>query len=453
MWGGRFESAPADAMRFLNDSLPVDIRLWRQDIRGSQAWVHALADADVLTADEATQIAQGLDRVGSKIADGMAEGASDEDIHSLVERMLFEEIGQLAGKLHTGRSRNDQVSTDLRLWCMEAIDGLAQEVATLGSALVAAARNGVDIILPGYTHGQQAQPVRWAFVLLAHAWPLVRDLDRLAETRKRVAILPLGSGALAGSGVAVDRQRIREELGFEAVTGNALDATGDRDFVADVVYAVAMIATHLSRLGAEMVTYSSSEYGYIKLSDQFSTGSSLMPQKRNPDAFELARAKAPRVLGSLTSVLGMMHGLPAGYSKDLQEDKRPLFDAVDTILVTLRAMCGAVSTCETVPSKMTGALQDGLLATDLADLLVENGIPFRDAHGLVGQVVGLAERHEIGMLSIPEEELAKVHVLLPALFSQMGSADWSVERRLAAGSTSKASVMKQLEDLQQQFQL
>src|SRR5437879_5350145 len=319
MWGGRFALGPSEALDALNRSLPVDHRLWPQDVAASKAWVHALCQAGVVTAAEEAQLLSGLDRVADKLADGAAVGAPDEDVHTLVERLLYAEVGAVAGKLHTGRSRNDQVATDLRLWTLDAIDQLDAALAALGATLVTRAREGTDAILPGYTHGQRAQPVRWAYVLLAHAWPLVRDRQRLADARRRVAELPLGSGALAGSGFAVDRVLLKEALGFRSVSANALDVTGDRDFVAEVLFAIALVGTHLSRLGAELIQYASSEYGFVRLADDFSTGSSLMPQKRNPDVFELARAKSARLLGDLVALLTTLKGIAAGCWKRSDE--------------------------------------------------------------------------------------------------------------------------------------
>lgn len=451
MWGGRFVGRPSDALARLNNSLSVDQRLWPHDVRASKAWVSALRGAGVLDRQEEAELLGGLDRVGARLADGAASGAADEDIHSLVERLLFEEVGSVAGKLHTGRSRNDQVSTDLRLWCLHALDELDAELTALGGTLAAGAREGIDLVLPGYTHGQQAQPVRWAFVLLAHAWPLLRDRDRLAGACRRVSVLPLGSGALAGSGISVDRDALKEMLGFQAVSDNALDATGDRDFVADMLFAVTMIATHLSRLGGELVMYSSTEYGFIRLADEFSTGSSLMPQKRNPDVFELARGRAPRTLGNLVTMLGTMHGLPAGYSKDLQEDKQQLFDAVDSILTTMRAVRGAVQTMRPVPQRMAAALSDVLFATDLADGMVAHGIPFREAHGIVGRLVAAAETRGVSLRQVEKEVAEEVHPVLPELLEALGSFADSVDRRVTAGGTSAGSVMNQLEALESQF--
>src|SRR5258708_6386266 len=356
MWGGRFALGPSEALDALNRSLPVDHRLWPQDVFASKAWVHALCQAGVVTPGEEAQLLGGLDRVADRLADGAAVGAPDEDVHTLVERLLYAEVGAVAGKLHTGRSRSEQVARDLRLWRLGAIDELDAAVAALGRTLVAKAKDGLDAILPGYTHGQRAQPVRWAYVLLAHAWPLVRDRQRLADARRRTAELPLGSGALAGSGFPVDRVLLKEALGFRVVSPNALDATGDRDFVADVLFAIALIGTHLSRLGAELITYASGESGFVTLADDFSTGSSLMPQKRNPDVFELARGKAGRMLGDLVALLTTLKGLPAGYQKDLQEDKALLFDACDTLATVVPAVAGRSGTLRAHAERLAGAL-------------------------------------------------------------------------------------------------
>src|SRR6266480_3029489 len=374
-----------------------------------------------------------------------------EDVHTLVERLLYAEVGTVAGKLHTGRSRNDQVATDLRLWTLGAIDQLDADLAALGRALVARAVEGVDALLPGYTHGQRAQPVRWAYVLLAHAWPLVRDRQRLADARRRVAELPLGSGALAGSGFAVDRVLLKEALGFRALCANALDATGDRDFVAEVLFALSLVGTHLSRLAAELVLYSSAEYGFVRLSDDFSTGSSLLPQKRNPDIFELARAKSGRLLGDLVALLTTLKGLPAGYSKDLQEDKALLFDGFDTLALVLPAATGAIAALTVDAERMRAALDASLRATDLADLLVEAGVPFRESHGLVGRLVHEAERSGVPLDRVPGPVAAGIHPALAAALSQLGTWEDSVESRATPGGASRRSVVEQLEALRPAF--
>jgi argininosuccinate lyase len=451
MWGGRFALGPSEALDALNRSLPVDHRLWPQDVVASKAWVHALGRVGVVSPAEEAQLEQGLDRVADRLADGAAVGAPDEDVHTLVERLLYEEVGAVAGKLHTGRSRNDQVATDLRLWTLDAIDQLDADLAGLGRTLVAKAKDGVDAILPGYTHGQQAQPVRWAYVLLAHAWPLVRDRQRLADARRRVAELPLGSGALAGSGFPVDRVLLKEALGFRAVSANGLDATGDRDFVAEVLFAIALIGTHLSRLGAELISYASGEYAFITLSDAFSTGSSLMPQKRNPDVFELARGKAGRLLGNLVALLTTLKGIPAGYQKDLQEDKALLFDACDTLAVVLPAVTGAIDTLTVNAERMAAALDPAMRATDLADLLVEAGVPFRESHGLVGRLVRAAEQAGVPLDRVPAAVAAGIHPALGAAVAQLGTWEDSVESRATAGGASRASVEGQIDELRRAF--
>jgi argininosuccinate lyase len=451
MWGGRFTLGPSEALDALNRSLPVDHRLWPQDVVASKAWVHALGRVGVVTPTEESQLLEGLDRVAERLADGAAVGAPDEDVHTLVERLLYLEVGAVAGKLHTGRSRNDQVATDLRLWTLDAIDHLDADLATFGRALVARAAEGMDALLPGYTHGQRAQPVRWAYVLLAHAWPLVRDRQRLADARRRVAELPLGSGAIAGSGFPVDRVLLKEALGFRSICANALDATGDRDFVAETLFALTLVGTHLSRLGSELVLYTSAEFGFVRLADEFSTGSSLLPQKRNPDVFELVRAKSARVLGDLVALLATLKGLPAGYSKDLQEDKPLLFDAFDTLALVLPAVSGAIATLTIDKTRMQGALDASLRATDLADLLVEAGVPFRESHQLVGKLVREAERTGVALDKVSAAAATKIHPALASALTQLGTWEDSVEARATRGGSSRKSVEDQIEELKKAF--
>jgi argininosuccinate lyase len=453
MWGGRFALGPSEALDALNRSLPVDHRLWPQDVAASKAWVHALGRVGVINPAEESQLLEGLDRVAERLADGAAVGAPDEDVHTLVERLLYVEVGAVAGKLHTGRSRNDQVATDLRLWTLEAIDHLDADLAGVGRTLVAraAAPEGLDALLPGYTHGQRAQPVRWAYVLLAHAWPLVRDRQRLADARRRVAELPLGSGAIAGSGFPVDRVLLKEALGFRSISANALDATGDRDFVAETLFALTLVGTHLSRLASELVLYTSAEFGFVRLADEFSTGSSLLPQKRNPDVFELVRAKSARVLGDLVALLATLKGLPAGYSKDLQEDKPLLFDAFDTLALVLPAVSGAIATLTIDKTRMLGALDASLRATDLADALVEAGVPFRESHELVGKLVREAERTGVALDRVPPAAATKIHPALATALTQLGSWEDSVEARATRGGASRKSVEDQIEELKKAF--
>jgi len=447
LWGGRFAGSLDETADRLNRSLPLDQRLWPQDVRAARAWVAALRGAGVLTASEARTIAAGLNRVAARLDGGVAADAPDEDVHTLVERLLFEEVGELAGKLNTGRSRNDQVATDLRLWCLDAVAEVDREVTALGIALIDRAEHGIDLLLPGYTHGQRAQPVRWAYVLLAHVWPLARDRHRLGAVADGASELPLGAGALAGSGIAIDREKLRTALGFARIAGSSLDVTGDRDFVAEFLFALAMIALHLSRLGGELINYASSEYGFVRLADGYSTGSSLLPQKRNPDVLELARAKSARVTSGLTGLMTLLRGLPSGYSKDLQEDKTYLFDAVDTLLATLPAVRGAIETLTTCPERMAAALDGGLMATDLADGLVASGVPFREAHELVGRVVRLAEERGLTFGALPAHEVTAIHPLLQGLVASLGSWEHSVERRATPGGSSRASVARQIEVL------
>src|SRR5260221_1302358 len=452
MWGGRFALGPSEALGALNRSLPVDHRLWPQDVVASKAWVHALGRVGVVSPAEEGQLEQGPDRVADRLADGAAVGAPDEDVHTLVERLLYEEVGAVAGKLHTGRSRNDQVATDLRLWTLDAIDQLDTDLAALGRTLVAKAKDGVDAILPGYTHGQRAQPVRWAYVLLAHAYPLVRDRQRLADARRRVAELPLGSGALAGSGFPVDRVLLKEALGFRALSANGLDATGDRDFVAEVLFATALIGTHLSRLGAELISYASGEFGFVTLSDAFSTGSSVMQQKRNPDVFELARGKAGRLLGDLVALLTTLKGIPAGYQKDLQEDKALLFDACDTLATVLPAVTGAIETLTVNADRMAAALDPAMRATDLADRLVHARVPFRESHGPIRKIVRAAQQAGVTLDKIPGKVATDIHPALGPALAQLGTWEQSVESRATPGGASRASVESQIEELHRLLQ-
>ena len=451
MWGGRFQGAPAEALARLNWSLPVDQRLWPQDIRAAGAWAAALGRAGVLTDGEVATLRMGLERVAERLRRGAAVDAPDEDVHTLVERLLYDEVGGVAGKLNTGRSRNDQVVTDLRLWLRDALGAVDAEVAALGRTLAGRAAEGMDLILPGYTHGQRAQPVRWAYVLLAHAWPLARDRRRLADVAVRLDECPLGSGAVAGSGVAVDRSALATALGFRRPSPNALDVTGDRDFVVETLATLALVATHVSRLGGELMTYASSESGFVRLADAYCTGSSLLPQKRNPDVLELARAKAARILGDLMAMLATLRGLPAGYSKDLQEDKVWLFDAVDTVLLTLPAVRGAVETLQPRADRMRAALDPGLVATDVADALVRNGVPFREAHGLVGRLVREAERDGLDLPAVPADRAAAIHPALPEVLAALGTWEDSVERRGTEGGSARGAVARQLEDLARAF--
>jgi argininosuccinate lyase len=445
LWGGRFAAGMAPEMVPFNLSLPVDGRLWREDVRGSRAWARALARAGVLTPGELDALLLGLDTVADRLGREGLAGAGEEDIHSVVERMLGEAAGAVAGKLHTGRSRNDQSSTDVRLWGMDAAGAVDAELVRLARGLLALAESGVDLLMPGYTHLQRAQPIRAAQWALAHVWALLRDRERLVHARRAAAVLPLGSGALAGCPFPVDREALGAELGFERVSENSVDAVSDRDWICDLAYAGAMLGVHLSRLGEDLVLFSSAEFGFVRLSDGFSTGSSLMPQKRNPDAAELARGKAGRLVGNLTALLTLLKGLPTGYNRDLQEDKEAIFDTVDTLLVALPALAGAAETASFRPERMRAALDAQLLATDLADYLVRRGVPFRKSHEVVGRLVRRAEEAGVSLSALDLGAFRAEHEAFGD--DVLGVFDWarSADARDSEGGTSRRSVLTQIE--------
>jgi argininosuccinate lyase len=432
-------------MSTLNLSLDVDRRLWREDVRGSRAWARALVGAGVLTEDEGKRLDAGLERVAARLESGAGfVGAPDEDIHSLVERLLFEEAGEVAGKLHTGRSRNDQVATDFRLWGMGAGRDLEHAVAELCRALGALAARGVDVILPGYTHLQQGQPIRAAQWALAHLWAFDRDRERLRRAVHSAGVLPLGSGAIAGCPFPVDRDALAHLLGFRRPSENSVDAVGDRDWAIDLAYACALAGVHLSRLGEDLMLFTALEFGFLRLADGYSTGSSLMPQKRNPDVAELARGKAGRLTGNLLALLTLVKGLPTGYNRDLQEDKRTLFDSVDTLLTALPAVAGAIATAEFRPERIRAVMDTQLLATDLADLLVRKGVPFRKSHEAVGRLVKRAERDGVPLAELPVEAFLEVAPEFGADVRAVFDWERSVESRATAGGTARAAVEEQL---------
>ncbi|HEX8696361.1 MAG TPA: argininosuccinate lyase [Longimicrobium sp.] len=448
LWGGRFAAEPAQEMDRLNRSLPVDRRLWREDIAGSQAWAGAIAAAGVLTHAEWLALCAGLDRVAARLerwTEDDWKAAPDEDVHSLVERLLYEEAGDVAGKLHTGRSRNDQVATDSRLWAFGAVARLDAALRDLQRALLEQAESHRATVMPAYTHLQRAQPVSAAHWLLSHAWPLARDRQRLAEARERVAVLPLGSGAIAGCPFPVDRVLLKETLGFHGVSANSIDAVADRDWVAELLFVAAMVGVHLSRLAEDLVLFSSQEWGFVTLSDRFSTGSSLMPQKRNPDAMELARGKAGRLIGGLTGVLATLKGLPSGYNKDLQEDKEALFDAFDTLESLLPAVSGTVRTMEIDAGRCRAAVDAAMLATDLADFLVRRGVPFREAHGTVGRLVRAAEELGCGLNELEPRVFARLSPHFEgADFAALFSPEASLAARSGTGGTAPDAVAGQI---------
>jgi argininosuccinate lyase len=440
LWGGRFaENADEQAFRF-NASLPFDQRLWAQDIRGSLAWVQGLAQAGVLAVGEAAQISAGLDQIHTEFAAGrFAFLPSDEDIHTAVERRLGELVGPVGGKLHTGRSRNDQVATDFRLWVMEAADRIVAHIRRLQVALLAQADAHALTLLPGYTHWQRAQPLTLGHWLLSHFWALERDAARFRQARASAAVCPLGSAALAGTAYPIDRARLAASLGFDRPAENSLDAVSDRDFAAEFLFAAALLGTHLSRLAEALIIYATAEFGFVTLADAYSTGSSLMPQKKNPDVLELTRGKAGTLIGHLTGLLATLKGLGSAYDKDLQEDKPPVFAAFDALDLMLPVLAGAITTLTVHPDRMAAALEASLLATELADYLVKKGVPFRDAHHVVGQAVRLGPLN-----TLPLDALQAIHPAFAADVAAVWDFTAAVNRRSALGGASLASVRQQL---------
>ena len=449
LWGGRFTGAgTAPAFDALNNSIGVDFRLWPFDVELSKAWAMALYGAGVLTLDECDAIERGLDAVARRLEGGEQPIASDEDVHTLIDRLLHEEAGDVASKLHTGRSRNDQVATATRMWAMEAAGSLDRAVRLVQQVIIDHAHGLETSLMPSYTHLQRAIPVSAAHWLLSHFWPLERDRARLKAAARSAAVLPLGSGAAAGCAYPISRTLLQGALGFESVTPNSIDAVSDRDFVAEMLFCAAMIGTHLSRLAEDLIIYGSSEFGFVQFGDQFTSGSSMMPQKRNPDVLELARGSAARMLGDLTTLLATLKGLPASYNKDLQDDKRVLFDGVDTLLLVLPAVSGALAECAFRGDRMRAALTSTMMATDLADYLVRKGATFREAHAAVGTLVRKSEETGIELHSIPFAVFANAHQLFePDVFDAL-SASLSVSHREVEGGTGPAAVRSQLESAQ-----
>lgn len=444
LWGGRFAGGPAPELEAVNRSIGTDIRLWPHDVRLSKAWASGLVTAGVLTEAEATQVRDGLDRVAVRIGNGEQPVASDEDVHTYVDRLLHEEAGEPAGRLHTGRSRNDQVATGTRLWAMDACDRVDAELLRLQQVLLSRSESLVSAVMPAYTHMQRAQPVSVAHWLLSHFWPLVRDRRRLAAARRTAASLPLGSGAIAGSAFALPRTLIAAELGFAEVSQNSIDAVGDRDFVAEVLFSLTMVGTHLSRLAEDLILFGSSEFGFVRYGDAFSTGSSMMPQKRNPDALELARGSGARMLGDLTALIATLKGLPSGYNKDLQEDKRTLFDAVDGTLLLLPAVSGSVASLTFDEERMRAAVSSSMMATDLADYLVRKRVTFREAHGAVGRLVREAEEAGIELTELPFARFEAAHSAFAEDVMKELLPETSIAHRSLEGGTAIDAVRAQI---------
>ena len=446
LWGGRFGSSPAEAFERLNASIPFDIRLAPYDIRGSIAHARMLGARKIVSGKESDALVGGLETVLGEVEAGkFVWDLSDEDVHTAVERRLREVAGDVALKLHTGRSRNDQVALDMHLFVRDAAGEIRAAVLAAMLALLEVAERERTLILPGYTHLQRAQPMLLAHHLLAHFWALERDIGRLEAAREAAGVSPLGAAALAGTPHPIDSELTAKELGMQPLS-NSLDAVSDRDFALDLLYACTVLGLHLSRLGEEWVLWTSAEFGFATLDDAYSSGSSIMPQKKNPDAYELMRGKAGRLIGDLNALLITLKGLPLGYSKDLQEDKEPLFDAVDSVLLMLAALPEMLRTARFDGERMEEATGGFALATELADFLAANGIPFREAHHAVGRLVKRCEELNVSLEKLPREELAAAHPALAELPKGLLSPRGSVQNKRSAGSTSSDSVDEQLSE-------
>ena len=438
MWGGRFAGGPAAVMREINASIAVDKRLWREDVAASKAHAAMLGGQGILSAEEAAAIADGLDRISKEYAAGrLVEDPALEDIHMHVEQRLTELIGPVAGKLHIARSRNDQVATDFRLFVRTCIDEAVAGIDALEDALLTRAEEHAATVMPGFTHLQSGQPVTVGHHLMAYVAMLARDRSRFTDARARMNESPLGSAALAGTGFPIDREAVAEALGFDRPAANSIDAVSDRDFAVDYLHAAALCSVHLSRLAEEIVLWASQPFGFVKLPDAWSTGSSIMPNKRNPDAAELVRGHSARVIGDLVALLVLLKGLPLAYAKDLQDDKPPLFDAHDLLALSLAAMAGMVAELEFVPERMRAAAAAGhSTATELADWLAGQGVPFREAHHIAGRAVAVAEAAGKALDELSLAELQAVDQRIGEEVLQLLSVETAVKARRSAGGTA-----------------
>ena len=445
LWGGRFETDMDALMEKLNNSIGFDRRMYDADIRGSQAYARALVGVGILTEEEAEQIVAGLQEVLGEFVDERFEYApSDEDIHTAVERRLGEIVGPIAGKLHTGRSRNDQVATDTRLHLLGWIAPLREMVLDVQQAIVEQAQAHIQVMMPGYTHLQPAQPILFSHWLMSYFWMLQRDLERLEGVEQRTSVLPLGASALAGNGFPVDVEALARELGFREIARNSLDAVSDRDFIGEFLFWAALLGAHLSRLGEDLVVWSNPLFGFVEIDERYSTGSSIMPQKRNADAAELLRGKTGRLNGHLVTLLTVLKGIPSTYDKDLQEDKEPLFDALDTLRLVLPVAAGMVATLQVNADRMAAALSDEMLATELADYLVVKGVPFRESHHLVGQAVRQAAESGHTLRSLPLKTYQAIDARFEGDLYQALDVRRAVERRDVPCGTSTRAVQAQI---------
>jgi argininosuccinate lyase len=446
LWGGRFAAGPAEALARLSLSVHFDWRLARYDLRASRAHARVLHRAGLLTDAELDAMLKALGELDRAVQDGsFRPTVADEDVHTALERGLLERLGTLGGKLRAGRSRNDQVATDLRLFLRDHVRLIVSRITELQTALIDQAVASGDTPAPGMTHLQHAQPVLFGHQLLAHVHAFGRDISRLRDWDRRTAVSPLGSGALAGSSLPLDPVALAAELGFDSAAPNSMDAVADRDFAAEFCFAAALIGVHLSRLGEEIVLWSSHEFGWIEIDDAYATGSSIMPQKKNPDVAELARGKAGRLIGGLTGLLTTLKGLPLTYNRDLQEDKEPVFDAIDTLVLVLPAMAGLVATLRVNADRLRSLASAGFtLATDLAEYLVRRGVPFREAHEVVGHLVVWCQVHDCDLDEVSDADLAKVSEHLTPDVREVLSVPGALAARKAYGGTAPERVAEQI---------
>ncbi|WP_026414982.1 argininosuccinate lyase [Actinomadura oligospora] len=452
LWGGRFEGGPSDALARLSVSVQFDWRLAPYDLMGSRAHARVLNRAGLLTGEELDRMLGALDDLEEACKNGeFRPTVADEDVHTALERGLLERLGALGGKLRAGRSRNDQVATDLRLYLRDHARQIVSRLVELETALIAQAEHNLGVAAPGMTHLQHAQPVLFSHQLLAHVQPLTRDISRMLDWDRRTAVSPLGSGALAGSSLPLDPQATAAELGFDSAAPNSMDAVSDRDFVAEFLFVTALIGVHLSRLGEEICLWASQEFRWIEMDDTYATGSSIMPQKKNPDVAELARGKAGRLIGHLVGLLTTLKGLPLTYNRDLQEDKEGAFDAVETLLTVLPAMSGLVATMRVNTERLEALAPQGYaLATDLAELLVRRGVVFRDAHEIVGHLVVWCQVNDKDFGDLTDEELAKVSEHLTPDVREVLNVPGALASRKAHGGTAPDRVREQLDSLRAQ---
>ncbi|BGO89958.1 hypothetical protein NBRC10512_001942 [Rhodotorula toruloides] len=451
LWGGRFTTGTDPLMWEFNQCLSYDKALYAVDVAGSKAYALALSRTTppILTTHELSEIHRGLDQVQSEWDSGTFEiKQDDEDIHTANERRLSEIIGkEIGGKLHTGRSRNDQVATDMRLWLAQEVQRDIEWIQGVVGILAVKAEEWIDHLAAGFTHLQRAQPIRFSHFLLAHAHSFASDLDRFRDLLPRISVLPLGSGALAGNPFCVDRELLRNELGFQTIGGNSMQSVADRDFVAEYVFVCSLLMVHISRFAEDIIIYSSSEFNWLVCGDAYSTGSSIMPQKKNPDACELLRGKSGRTVGQLAGFLTTLKGLPATYNKDLQESQEPMFDAAVTVGKSLRILQGVVSTLKIFPENMKKSLTPDMLATDLAEYLVRRGIPFRETHHISGSCIRLSEQRGVPLSALSLEDFKSVSPHFGDDVHEVFNFETSVERRDAKGGTSRRAVLEQVEAL------